>query len=157
MPAIALIKSQSPAIETLKMGPIKIRILEDGSKTDNRIGAVSLSIAPRTAGPGLHWHRMHDETFLITKGTIRFSTVQEDHDAGVGDYVVVPPKAVHAFSNPFDEEAEFFNTFTPAYYVDYLRMLAQQAREGKGPLTVEQQVEAMKQFATFLPGREVEA
>lgn len=37
---------------------------------------------------------MHDETFLITKGTIRFSTGQEDHDAGVGDYVVVPPKAV---------------------------------------------------------------
>jgi hypothetical protein len=36
------------------MGPIKIRILEDGSKTDNRIGAVSLSIAPRTAGPELH-------------------------------------------------------------------------------------------------------
>jgi hypothetical protein len=63
---------------------------------------------------------MHDETFLITKGKVRFHTDKGDHDTAAGDYVVVPPKSIHSFSNPFDEPAEFFNTFTPAYYVDYL-------------------------------------
>jgi oxalate decarboxylase/phosphoglucose isomerase-like protein (cupin superfamily) len=63
---------------------------------------------------------MHDETFLITKGKVRFHTDKGDHDTAAGDYVVVPPKSIHSFSNPFDEPAEFLNTFTPAYYVDYL-------------------------------------
>jgi len=64
--------------------------------------------------------------------TDRFLTGKEERDTEVGDYVVVPTEAIHAFSNPFDEEAEFCNTFTSAYYVDYLRMLAQKAGEWKG-------------------------
>jgi quercetin dioxygenase-like cupin family protein len=137
--------------EILCMGPIKIHILEDGSNTDNRIGAVSLTIPPHTAGPPQHWHRMHDETFLVTKGTVRFTSGKTDHDAKAGDYVVVPPKAVHTFSNPFDEEAVFFNTFTPAYYVDYLR-LTEKAVQKKGGLLDEREArEIMAQFATFPP------
>lgn len=52
---------------------------------------------------------MHDETFLVTKGVVRFhmhgSDGQSMTDAKVGDYVVVPVRAPHTFSNPFDEEA----------------------------------------------------
>lgn len=135
--------------EVLKMGPVTIRILEGGSRTDNRLGAISLAVAPRTAGPLQHWHRMHDETFLAQNGRIQFTTGEIFHDAKAGDYVVVPTKAVHTWSNPFDEEAEFFNTFTPAYYVDYLRQLAEKAKSGK-PLSEKEQVEAMAKFATFL-------
>jgi quercetin dioxygenase-like cupin family protein len=133
---VTVVKSESG--ELIKMGPIEIRVLEDGRNTDNRIGSVVLKIGPKTKGVGLslprfptklidmyfkpilHWHRMHDETFLITKGKVRFHTDKGDHDTAAGDYVVVPPKSIHSFSNPFDEPAEFFNTFTPAYYVDYL-------------------------------------
>jgi oxalate decarboxylase/phosphoglucose isomerase-like protein (cupin superfamily) len=90
---------------------------------------------------------MHDETFLITKGRIRFKTDKGIVDTKAGDYVVVPTKAIHTFSNPFEEEAEFFNSFTPAYYVDYLRMLAE-AMKGGGAMQ-EKQKEIMAQFATF--------
>lgn len=135
--------------ETLHMGPITIRVLEDGSNTNNRIGAVSLTIAPHTTGPVQHWHRMHDETFLITKGRIRFTTGNVDHDTKTGDYVVVPPKAIHTFSNPFDEEAEFFNSFTPAYYVDYLRAMARLLHAGRFPLSPKEAEDLMAQFATF--------
>lgn len=156
MTKVTLVKSQEA--ETLKMGPITIRVIEDGSNTDNRIGAITLLVAPKTPGPAQHWHRMHDETFLVTKGTVRFSTGDAHYDAKAGDYVVVPPKAVHTWSNPFDEEAEFYNSFTPAYYVDYLRMVAAAVKESGGkPATEEQQVAAMAQFATFLPGGEIEA
>lgn len=34
-------------------------------------------------------------------------------DAKEGDYVVVPTRAPHTFSNETDEEARFFNTLTP--------------------------------------------
>ena len=142
---------QQETAEIIRMGPVTIRIIEDGSNTDNRIGAISLAIPPRTRGPPQHWHRMHDETFLITKGRVRFTSGSVDHDAKVGDYVVVPPKAVHTFSNPFDDEAEFYNSFTPAYYVDYLRLLSKRSQEKRGMLTEEEQREVMAQFATFPP------
>lgn len=141
--------------EVLKLGPTTIRILEDGSNTSDRLGSMILTIPPKTAGPVIHWHRMHDETFFVTKGRIRFTTDKGDVDTKAGDYVIVPVRAIHTFSNPFDEEAEFFNTFTPAYYIDYLRMLCnaagEAAKEGR-KLTDEEQTEIMAQFATFPPG-----
>jgi oxalate decarboxylase/phosphoglucose isomerase-like protein (cupin superfamily) len=108
---------------------------------------MSLTIPGKTPGPILHWHRMHDETFLVTKGRIRFTTDKGIVDTKAGDYVIVPTKAIHTFSNPFDEEAEFFNTFTPAYYVDYLRMLAEAMKGGES--MQEKQRSIMAQFATF--------
>jgi oxalate decarboxylase/phosphoglucose isomerase-like protein (cupin superfamily) len=114
-----------------------------------------LSIPGKTAGPVLHWHRMHDETFFITKGRVRFHTDKGDIDTKAGDYAIVPVRAVHSFSNPFDEPAEFFNTFTPSYYIDYLRMLckaAGDAAKGGRKLTDDEQREIMAQFATFPPG-----
>lgn len=140
--------------EAFYIGALKCIVLEDGSHTDNRIGAVTMIVPARTAGPTQHWHRMHDETFLVTRGRLRFTTGKKSMDAGVGELVVVPPKSYHTFANPFDDEAEFFNTFTPAYYVDYLRLLAQEAR--KTSLSPEKYREIMARFATFPPDEEAE-
>ena len=66
---------------------------------------------------------MHDETFLVTKGTVRFHVPEAPGlepkviDAKEGDYVVVPTRAPHTFSNETDEEARFFNTYTPVSQV----------------------------------------
>lgn len=35
-----------------------VRILEDGSRTDNRIGAVHITMPPHTPGPEQHWHHV---------------------------------------------------------------------------------------------------
>jgi hypothetical protein len=45
---VTVVKSESG--ELIKMGPIEIRVLEDGSNTDNRIGSVVLKIGPKTKG-----------------------------------------------------------------------------------------------------------
>jgi len=85
---------------------------------DNRIGTAEITVPPRTPGPPPHWHEMHDETFYVTKGTIRFHIPEKIGmgaylDAKAGDYVVVPTRAPHTFSNPFDVEGVFINTYTP--------------------------------------------
>ena len=33
-------------------------ILEDGSRTDNRLGAASIHLPPHTPGPEQHWHQV---------------------------------------------------------------------------------------------------
>jgi len=40
--------------EVLKMGPLTIRILEDGRNTDNRIGTMILRIKGSSRGPPIH-------------------------------------------------------------------------------------------------------
>ena len=96
---------------------------------------------------------MHDETFLVTKGTVRFSTIglkqpQPDIDAKAGDYVTVPIRAPHTFSNPFDEEARMFNTFTPAYFLNYFKLMATMA-EKEGGFSPEIVKAAMTVYATL--------
>lgn len=56
------------AAETLQVGPLTIRVYEDGSLTENRVSAVLLELPAGTSGPPMHWHRFHDELFLVTRG-----------------------------------------------------------------------------------------
>lgn len=103
---------------------------------------------------------MHDETFLVTKGTIRFhipdpSNPSQDLktiDANAGDYVTVPIKAPHTFSNPTDGESVFFNTFTPSFYINYFKLLANlsvEASERGEPMPAEANARAMALYATL--------
>lgn len=56
--------------------------------------------------------------------------------------MVVPVRSPHTFSNPFDEEAKFFNTYTPSFYINYFKLLSQLAEAGK-PMTAEANRKAM--------------
>jgi len=89
---------------------------------------------------------MHDETFLITSGTLRFTLGDTYKDARVGDYVVVPVGAPHTFANVSDAPAEFFSTFTPAYYVNYFRETAKLSAEGRS--SPEEVLSVMLRYAT---------
>jgi mannose-6-phosphate isomerase-like protein (cupin superfamily) len=122
--------------EVVHVGPMKIYIFEDGTNTDNRVGCMTLELPRGKSGPPMHWHRFHDECFLITKGegpsrysevgaatylilgTVRFITPEGPLDAHEGDLMVVPPRAIHTFENPSDTvDAEFFMTSTPGKQV----------------------------------------
>ncbi|KAK4505188.1 hypothetical protein PRZ48_003151 [Zasmidium cellare] len=146
--------------ETFKLGPITCRVLEDGSNTDNRLGVAELTMPPKTPGPPPHWHEMHDETFYITQGTVRFhvpdttspETSGKDKklvDCKAGDYMVVPIRAPHTFSNPGDEEAKIFFTTTPSFYINYFKLLSQLAKPDQ-PVPAEVNMQAMAMFATIL-------
>lgn len=65
--------------------------------------------------------------------------------------MTVPIRAPHTFSNPFDEEARFFNTFTPAFYIDYFRILAEVSGRDE-VMSKEKNLEVMARFAT-MPAR----
>ena len=92
---------------------------------------------------------MHDETFLVTQGTIRFHAPDGKYvDARVGDYVTVPIRAPHTFENPFDEEAKFFNTYTPAFYIDYFKILAEMSKSDE-KMSKEKNLQVMSRFATM--------
>lgn len=115
-----------------------------------RLGIAELIIPAQTPGPPGHWHEMHDETFLVTQGTVRFHAPHgKTIDANVGDLVTVPVRAPHTFSNPGDQEARFINTFTPSFYINYFRLLSRLSEEGK-PMSAAANKKAMANFATIV-------
>jgi hypothetical protein len=60
----------------------------------------------------------------------------------------VPVRAPHTFSNPHAEEAKFFNTYTPAFYINYFKLLGSMIAEGE-MMTPEKNLEAMANYATL--------
>lgn len=94
---------------------------------------------------------MHDETFLVVKGTGTFYSDGEKITANTGDYVVVPPHSPHTFGNESpDEELVLYNSFTPAFYVNYFRLMAKMASETEdGKMTPAIGLHAMAQYATI--------
>ena len=133
--------------ESIQLGPVRMRILEDGSTTGHRLGIGEITLAPHTEGPPQHRHAQHDEGFYVVSGTASFTVGETTYEAPAGTLVMVPPGAPHTFANPTDATTVLLNTFTPDLYVEYFRDLRGIIAEGR-PLTAETTVEAMSRYAT---------
>ena len=195
--------------ETIKIGQMTIKVLEDGSRTENRLSSVLITLPARTQGGPIKVNERHDEGFLVVKGKVRFTTrryldadlsakvakgerpeikdakavidaevavhiadvgatstsgdllvpnkdmleeilhagarpVNVDHvmtspemenegisvdvDVKWGGWVTVPRGARYTFGNPFEEEAEMLNTFTPGENLEEMRMMSEDGR-----------------------------
>jgi mannose-6-phosphate isomerase-like protein (cupin superfamily) len=133
--------------EIVLSGPTRVRILEDGRHTAHRMGAAELIVSPHTAGPPQHRHARHDEGFYVVSGMVRFTVGEQDHDAGPGTLVMIPPGAPHTFANVGDEPAVMLNTFTPDLYVGYFRDLRDMITAGQ-PLSAESMTTVMARYGT---------
>lgn len=148
---VILKKNASKEHEIIMLGPIKLEVLEDGRSTDNRVSIVKIYVPPRLPGPVQHWHQMHDETFLVIKGTATFYSRDSSFEAGEGDLVVVPPLSPHTFGNESDGDVVMLNTFTPAFYINYFRLMAEMVKKvaSDGKITPGIASRAMLQYATI--------
>lgn len=133
--------------EPVDLGTTKMRILHDGSTTGGRLGIAVATLAPRTEGPPQHLHRRHDEGFYVIAGTARFTSGNDIHDAPTGSLVVVPPEVPHTFANPGDEPMVLLSTFTPSFYIQYFRDMAEMIATGR-PVTPESAGEIMARYST---------
>ncbi|MFI9271351.1 cupin domain-containing protein [Kitasatospora sp. NPDC052896] len=133
--------------EIVRLGPMTMRILEDGSTTGHRLGIGEITVAPHTEGPPQHRHARHDEGFYVVSGTARFTVGDTTYDASAGTLAMIPPGAPHTFANPADEPLVLLNTFTPDLYVQYFRDLREMIEQG-GTLTPEATVRVMSGYAT---------
>lgn len=137
--------------EVVLPGPVRVRMIEDGSGTAHRLAVAILTVPPNTDGPPPHWHQKHDETFYVIAGTARFTVGATQHDAPAGTFVSVPIGAEHTFANPGEEPAIILNTFTPDLYVGYFRDLGKLA--ASGDMNPEAILSVMARYATYPAGK----
>ena len=108
-----------------------MRIIEDGSTTNHRLGIGEITIPAGADGPPQHRHAEHDEGFYVVSGLVRFTVGDQVYDAPAGTLVMVPPGAPHTFANPGDRPAVILNTFTPDLYVSYFRDMGKYFASGE--------------------------
>ena len=133
--------------DAIQLGPVRMRILEDGSATEHRLEVGEITLPPHTEGPPQHRHSRYDEGFYVVSGTASFTVGETKYDAPAGTLVMVPPGPPHTFANPGDEPTVLLNTFTPDLYVQCFRDLRDMIAAGQ-PLTPEATVEVMGRYAT---------
>ncbi|MGH7610239.1 MAG: cupin domain-containing protein [Candidatus Dormibacteria bacterium] len=129
-------------------GPIRCRVIEDGSHTQHRLGLIEAIVPPGPAGPPPHVHREHDEMFIVTEGKLRFTSGTDTVDVEAGSCVAVPAGTPHAFFNPFGEPGKFLCTVTPDRYIQYFRELSRLPVGDDGQLNPADVVRAMATYAT---------
>ncbi|MGO8888061.1 MAG: cupin domain-containing protein [Streptosporangiaceae bacterium] len=133
--------------EVIQLGPVRLRILEDGRTTGHRLGLGEITLPPHADGPPQHRHARHDEGFYVVSGTARFTVGETIYEATAGTLVMIPPGAPHTFANPGGQPAVLLNSFTPDLYVQYFRDLRDMIARGQ-ELTPEATIEAMSRYAT---------
>ena len=131
--------------EALRAGPMAIRVLEDGTNTEHRLGIVEVTIPPHLNGPPQHLHRSHDETFYVVSGHPTFTSGTEIIHATPGMLVTAPPGTPHTFANPTAQPVVMLCTVTPDLYIGYFRELAAQP---PGPLDPQVVARIMSSYDT---------
>jgi len=133
--------------EVIQLGPVRMRILEDGTTTEHRLALAELTLPPHTEGPPQHRHARHDEGFYVVSGNPAFTVGKSTYQAGPGTLVMIPPGVPHTFANPGNDDAVLLNTFTPDLYVQYFRDLRELIAAGQ-QLTPETTIEVMSRYST---------
>jgi quercetin dioxygenase-like cupin family protein len=133
--------------EAIQLGPVQMRILEDGTTTAHRLGIGEITLPPHASGPPQHRHSSHDEAFYVVSGSAQFTVGNNSYDALAGTLVMIPPGVPHTFANPTDETAVLLNTFTPDLYVQYFRDLKEMIAAGQ-PLSEPAMIATMRRYGT---------
>ena len=86
------------------------------------LDVLEFDVGPEYEGPGPHYHEQHVDSFYMLEGELEFTVEGQTLRAGPGTLVSVPPRVVHAFTNPGPGRARFLNVHAPDRgFTDYLR------------------------------------
>ena len=133
--------------DAIQLGPIRMRILEDGSTTDHRLGMGEITLPPHTDGPPQHRHARHDEGFYVVSGTASFTVATRPMTLPPARWswslpALRTPSPIPAMS-PRCCSTRSPRTSTSQYFRDLRDMIV-----AGQPFTPEATVEVMARYAT---------
>lgn len=100
--------------ETFSFGSTTVTYKARSDATGDALGVYELTLAAGSPGAGLHVHKVLTEIFHVLKGELTIALEDGERPLGPGGFALVPPGAVHGFSNQSDAPVTFMLTFSPA-------------------------------------------
>lgn len=90
-----------------------IRFVAPGSVTDDQYGLFEWNMSGTPGGADPHFHTTFSESFFVTAGTVRLFDGERWINATQGEFVYVPARGIHAFSNDSGAPASMLILFAP--------------------------------------------
>lgn len=119
-------------VPTLQVGATTARFVALGSDTDGRYGLFRWEMSAKPGGATPHIHRTFSEAFYVLDGAVRVYDGTDWRETAPGDFLYVPPSAVHGFRNDSGAPATMLILFAPAPPREaYFRELAERIGSGK--------------------------
>ncbi len=111
--------------DTITIGQLEIRYLQDGAATGAGSGLFELTVPPGARVPPAHSHTDNEEVVYVLDGMLRYSVDGEVRDLKAGEHMRTPRGSVHAFSNPHGEPTRALIVLTPDIGAQYFRDVAE--------------------------------
>lgn len=109
--ALVVMPDEGERFETNGMS-INFKVTSETTK--DQMGVYEISLAPKTIGAKLHYHRFMDETFIIQEGLVTMSLGKRTIVAEKGTVAHIPRFVPHGFRNDSDQPAKLLLIFNPA-------------------------------------------
>jgi uncharacterized cupin superfamily protein len=107
--------------EVLRVGPLEIRYLLEGSAATGGLGSFEMTVPPQAAVPAPHSHTANDEWLYVLEGVLRYRVDEDIRDLKPGESMFAPRGKVHHFSNPHAARARVLIVQTPDIGPQYYR------------------------------------
>jgi quercetin dioxygenase-like cupin family protein len=124
----------NPSDETIRLGPLTVRVLVTGADSTGSVAAFELLVpaAQRLMAPA-HSHDHYEETIYGLVGVVTWTVDGRAIDVGPGQALCIPRGAVHRFDNNGTEDAKSLCVITPAAIgPSYFHEVAEVARAAAG-------------------------
>ena len=99
-----------------------------GSYTTMEIGV------PPSVGPDLHLHEIEDEQFYVIDGELDYQVGESSFRASSGDFIHIPRRTLHGFTNVGSTPAKLLATFGPGTGLEEHFRAAGQQIAASGPV-----------------------
>ena len=126
---------------------LNITMKADGKATHDAYSLFEYAIPPETDGPPAHLHTREDESFICLAGRLDVALGGEEFTLRLGDYLYLPRHVVHAFRNPYGDEARVISVVSPAGLEGYYQALADLP---PGPKDISKMKQIMADFGIML-------
>ena len=105
----------NPSEEAIRVGPLTLRFLLAGEKSNASIAVFEIVVPPSEglAAPA-HSHDHYEETIYGLEGVLRWTVDGQTVDVGPGQALCIPRGAVHRFENSRSVAARALCAITPA-------------------------------------------
>lgn len=117
--------------DSIALGPSRALFKAEGGDGDGDFSLSETTLAPGFPGPVPHCHRGLVDSFYVLEGTLTLRLGDREVEAGPGSFAVVPPGAVHTFSNRSEAPVRMLNLMAPGGFEHYLKEVA--ALSAAGP------------------------
>ncbi len=119
-------------VPTLLVGSTTGGLVATGSQTDGHYGLFRWEMTAASGGATPHFHRTFSEAFYVLGGRIELFDGTEWREGRVGDFLYLPPRAVHGFRNKSRQPVSMLILFAPAPpREEYFRELAERIGSGR--------------------------